>query len=315
VTSAPSDRYNFYRDANPSQSALVTAALAPLASRLTELLEQWPDHATPLIRLRALCDRILDFAVTSPIPKFLTGLEMLLVEAQDWESYASSHVSLLGEHLSHVTSLVVSWRRMELSAWPKLLDAEEASFRRQAARWWFHLHDGVFARWFEDSRDTDAAEDIAGLTATLDQFLLSAPLGEFQTRLSMLGAFHGQLVKHRRVRDDELVPRVARNTVQYFSQFASAVSRQRSREGGSRLPPAREGNGSGWPAGRMSMGTRCGRARSVAIAPCTSWSSSIAKCWPCPRRPPWLSISRRPSEMSQGPRPPRRRAETRPPGP
>jgi midasin len=64
-------------------------------------------------QLLTIIERIKSFSVTQPLMKFLTGLEVLLQKAQDWESIAARHVSLMS-HLEEVTLLVINWRKLEL---------------------------------------------------------------------------------------------------------------------------------------------------------------------------------------------------------
>ena len=63
------------------ETALVQAPLEALLARLDELLEEWPDH--PLLgQLRAICCRAMALPLDSPLKAVLTGLELLLQQAQ-----------------------------------------------------------------------------------------------------------------------------------------------------------------------------------------------------------------------------------------
>eukprot|EP00429_Kryptoperidinium_foliaceum_P033598 CAMPEP_0176172844 /NCGR_PEP_ID=MMETSP0120_2-20121206/88557_1 /TAXON_ID=160619 /ORGANISM="Kryptoperidinium foliaceum, Strain CCMP 1326" /LENGTH=55 /DNA_ID=CAMNT_0017510847 /DNA_START=14 /DNA_END=178 /DNA_ORIENTATION=- len=55
----------------------------------------------------------------------MTGMEVLLREAQDWEQHASDRVKL-GTPLQEVAKLVASWRKLELESWPHLISARKA---------------------------------------------------------------------------------------------------------------------------------------------------------------------------------------------
>lgn len=63
----------------------------------------------------------------SPLAAVLTGVELTLRKAQDWEQHAHRGVSLKAE-LGSLSALVVRWRALELESWPKLLDAREQAF-------------------------------------------------------------------------------------------------------------------------------------------------------------------------------------------
>jgi midasin len=52
--------------------------------------------------------------------RFLSGLELLLGTAQDWESSAHAGVSL-ATSLADITDIVIAWRKLELQCWKNLL--------------------------------------------------------------------------------------------------------------------------------------------------------------------------------------------------
>jgi midasin len=69
------------QESRMEETALVQAPLEALSSRLDELLEEWPDH--PLLgQLRAICGRVIALPLDSPLKAVLTGLELLLQQAQ-----------------------------------------------------------------------------------------------------------------------------------------------------------------------------------------------------------------------------------------
>jgi hypothetical protein len=71
----------------------------------------------------------------------LTGVELLLLHCQKWETVASRDVSLGNSgHLTPLSALVTRWRRVELQAWPELLRARELQREQACQRWWFHLY-------------------------------------------------------------------------------------------------------------------------------------------------------------------------------
>ena len=45
--------------------------------------------------------------------KFVTGLEVILAKAQDWEQVAAKHVSL-STNLEALTQIIIQWRKLEL---------------------------------------------------------------------------------------------------------------------------------------------------------------------------------------------------------
>ncbi|KAL5010015.1 hypothetical protein ScPMuIL_012320 [Solemya velum] len=109
-----------------------------LVKKIQELQMEWPDHPT-LVQLIEVVDRILSFPVTSPLMKFLTGVELLLHKAQDWESNAAKFVSI-SVQLGGISELVIEWRKLELRCWKKSLDVEKRHYQQKARRWWFYLY-------------------------------------------------------------------------------------------------------------------------------------------------------------------------------
>lgn len=67
-----------------------------------------------------IIDRVLAFPVSSPVSRFLTGLEILLAKLQEWEENAHKGVSL-ADHSQAVTRVIVTWRRLELNVWKEFL--------------------------------------------------------------------------------------------------------------------------------------------------------------------------------------------------
>jgi midasin (ATPase involved in ribosome maturation) len=67
-----------------------------------------------------IIDRILNFPLTSPVSRFLTGFEILLDKMHEWEENACSGVSLAA-HWKSVTDQIGSWRKLELQCWKDCL--------------------------------------------------------------------------------------------------------------------------------------------------------------------------------------------------
>lgn len=135
---SPFMRHDFYRHANVGEARGVVDVLGKFDARVTEFLEQWPEHMQ-LLHLSALCQRIIKFPITSPIPKFMTGLEMVLSQSENWEKYACKSVSLKKE-MECVTELIVRWRKLELASWRELLDLEDYQYYVKSSQLWAHLY-------------------------------------------------------------------------------------------------------------------------------------------------------------------------------
>ncbi|CAG8439564.1 5371_t:CDS:10 [Funneliformis mosseae] len=191
--------YDFYKDQNIIESKKLVPIISELQQRVKELLEMWPEHAV-LQHLFTICERIQGFALSSPLAKFLTGLEILLQKTEDWEAYANRDVSLK-LHREKITFLIVQWRQLELTCWPNLLTAQNEYYERSASKWWFHLYSCIihpinsFSINVEISERTDQIfkDHISEILRTLDQFLQSSRMGDFKGRLELIHAFYLQL--------------------------------------------------------------------------------------------------------------------------
>ena len=66
-----------------------------------------------MLQLITIVERIRMFPATSPLMKFVNGLEMILAKAQEWQQVAAKHVSL-SNHLEMITHVIIQWRKLEL---------------------------------------------------------------------------------------------------------------------------------------------------------------------------------------------------------
>lgn len=65
---------------------------------MIELLQEWPENPI-LLQILNISKRILKFSISSPLMKIVSGLEILLKKAQEWESFASKKISLQGYYI------------------------------------------------------------------------------------------------------------------------------------------------------------------------------------------------------------------------
>ncbi|KAJ2722068.1 AAA ATPase midasin [Coemansia sp. Benny D115] len=172
--------YNFYKDSSTGEAVLLKPLISKIIKRTTFLLEEWPEHAV-LEQIRDMCKRLLQLAMTTPLAKLLTGLELLYQRAQDWQAYASKEVSI--DELAEVARLIIRWRQAELNSWPHLLQAQELEFARRPSEWWFNLYASLAVTPEDDGSGYN------DLISAVDQFMQGSPAGEFRGRLNMLYAF------------------------------------------------------------------------------------------------------------------------------
>ncbi|GMF26510.1 unnamed protein product [Phytophthora lilii] len=230
---------DFHRDPLVKEVVLVAEPLQQLMVKVQSLLAQWPDHAI-LQQIVLIADRIRNFEISSPLVRTLTGVELLLRKAQEWEMYAARAYSISDE-LSALSALVTRWRKLELYSWPHLLYVKEKQHRFAAQKTWIsmyalltaefesdngmsdnseatfvspqnlqwlhlsHLSKWLFLPLSERKACADALSDAARANAekqrefmsslfeTLDAYIRSCPIGQYETRLLVVYSFCAQL--------------------------------------------------------------------------------------------------------------------------
>ncbi|KAI8339482.1 hypothetical protein BC941DRAFT_349381, partial [Chlamydoabsidia padenii] len=216
------DIYDFYTCENVGEAKMVEPVLRRFRTRVNAILSEWPEHAV-LQQLVTICDRILGFSITSPVAKFLTGVELLLQKSEDWEAYAAKHVSIKTER-DELISMIIRWRQLELNCWPKLLAVQEQTCQDSVFNWWFHLYDAVNNSEFNGDKE-QVKKSTTELLSALDQFLQSSSLIEFGPRLKMVDSFYRQTLLQAHItsggeRKNYLkVSTILRNSYLYYAQF------------------------------------------------------------------------------------------------
>ncbi|KDQ25963.1 hypothetical protein PLEOSDRAFT_1045779, partial [Pleurotus ostreatus PC15] len=217
-TSTSSRMYNFYADPNTSEQ------------RVQDLRREWPEQVV-LQDLESRCGLLLELHLQSPVAKILSALEQLLIQSEDWEAYASRDTSLK-THQQAITTLIVEWRRLELASWQALLEAEAAASSKSSAVWWFRLYNALI-HGTDDIATRLASEGeeplvvyLRDLIPLLEDFLRSAPLGQFQARMQLLKGFRVLASQLASTSDEthqaafERVGRILYHVENYFGLYA-----------------------------------------------------------------------------------------------
>lgn len=220
-----STKHNIYKDPNPPEMALMLEPLRQFLERVSGLLAEWPDHPI-LMQFLSIAKALVGISLEASIMKALTGIELLLSKAQLWEENSAKHVSLARE-MSELMKLVRRWRKLELESWPALLECTLDKHEQNAERLWFFLH-GLLHRQLGE----DFNKEMEATISSLEEFMQTSPLGEFQRRLDLLNSFHGQFLLEE-VYDDphagasrsavQKLRNILYNVREYYSQFLPAV--------------------------------------------------------------------------------------------
>ncbi|KAI0373653.1 midasin [Pilatotrama ljubarskyi] len=232
--SAASKPYNFYADSNIPEINKGVEVLRRMVGRLMVLIKEWPEQMV-LQHLKARCDAILNLDILSPVAKLLSAIEQLLLQMEDWEMYANRE-NTLKAYQHDLATLVVTWRRLELTSWQGLLRTQAQEFADGAAEYWFRLYEatvrGVSSAVQEEQHGEDGAlsKYLDGLVPLLDTFMSSTPLGQYGERLQYLQAFESYCAHLGSTHTGALstafrrARRVLRFTRLYYSQFLPRVN-------------------------------------------------------------------------------------------
>ena len=224
----PPQQYNIYKDSNLAESRLIIQPLHEIRKYVSSLLDKWPEHPL-LVQIDAIIARLFSFHATSPLMKFLTGLELLLGKLQEWETYTSKELSVQN-FLTTVGALVTRWRKLELSCWSQILQMKEHEVETAELKFWFHLYEVIFGP------NAEGLFQPQTFVALLTKFLEDSTLGSFNIRLRMLGSFWKHIVlihgksnscadESERIVDSFELQRaghILKNMYTLYSQFSAA---------------------------------------------------------------------------------------------
>ncbi|KAJ3195669.1 hypothetical protein HK101_011411 [Irineochytrium annulatum] len=142
-----------------------------------------------------------------------------------------THLYLSSTHMDDLTSLIVSWRQLELRSWRQLLNVEDRRAEATSSKLWFHMFQlaiGVSLSADKDDEGERSSEELTRqILLTLDQFCLTATLGDFKGRLRIISTFYEHLSAMERVDISTARMRTVLNALsnvhKYYSQFLSDV--------------------------------------------------------------------------------------------
>lgn len=225
ITEASSQRYNVYRDPNCGQVEKLRQVVQKCRRQFRKLHQDWPEHATPVLVIQ-YCDRILTLSHAEPVMRFLPHVEKLHGAVNEWQKIASREYSV-SSLLDTITDLIITWRRLELSAWASLFEHEDRRSLEDAASWWFVAYETIIAATPSSHPTAEIFEThVVELLGGLQSFLENCGLGEYHSRLEMLRSFESQMavnvVHHGHVNK---VRQGIANFIAYFARFEPSVSK------------------------------------------------------------------------------------------
>ncbi|KAL4739308.1 hypothetical protein BDV11DRAFT_170222 [Aspergillus similis] len=225
-TTTSAKNYNFYTDQNSTEAKKLLTLTRSIQARFVQIQQAWPDHAVPGDVI-SFCKEIYQFKHTEPVAKFLTKVEKLHSLVHEWQLVASREYSA-ASYYDELTNLIISWRRLELSTWAKLLDLEKDKCVQGVSSWWFIVFEALIRAPIQiaESGATDLGDHIQEVVGTLEQFTHSTTLGEYSERLRLVKDFRALLSLY--VQDYPSLKQLVfalDNFLQYYAQFEPAVNR------------------------------------------------------------------------------------------
>ncbi|GAB4842595.1 hypothetical protein Ancab_012571 [Ancistrocladus abbreviatus] len=177
--------YNFYKDSNVSAIAGMVKLLIALQERVLFLFNKRNEHAG-LHKILDVIQMLLALPSTTPLAKALSGLQFLFgrIKMLHEEGFKLP----LNDELEPVLTLAHLWQKMEYDSWHYMLDEVKSQFEMNAAKLWLPLYSVLHHR-----TSKDIAEYKQYTVQSLEEFIWTSNLGEFQKRLKLILAFHGQI--------------------------------------------------------------------------------------------------------------------------
>lgn len=212
---------NFYQESSMEESRRAITVVSSVWSSVNKLITQWPEHAT-LQELSRICREFLEYPTETPLAKQLQKIEQLYSVSVEWDKYAASHVSL-ASHITSLTDLIVSWRRLELRTWNELFITEDENIRKNLGKWWFYLFETIIVAQNNSNTDDNNKESYTDVIMSLNTFFSKSSLGEFCDRLKLVQSFahHVEVLGF----SSSLVGALT-NTLSFYAQFQETIEGQ-----------------------------------------------------------------------------------------
>ncbi|PLB47863.1 AAA ATPase [Aspergillus steynii IBT 23096] len=220
------NNYNFYTDANIGEARKLVSLALSTQSRFLQIQKSWPDHAV-LADVIMCCNEILQFKHAEPVAKFITKLEKLHGLVHEWQLVASREFSAVTVY-DEITALTISWRRIELSTWARLLEIEREKCAQDVGSWWFVAYEAIIGAPIRiaESGPEEMSNHILEVISTLEQFFLSTTLGQYSARLQLIKDFRSLLLLY--VEDLPSLKQLTSaldNFIQRYTQYEPVVNK------------------------------------------------------------------------------------------
>ncbi|CAK7567033.1 MAG: AAA ATPase midasin [Sporothrix epigloea] len=230
-------QYNFYADTNlPEARKLVTLVHDVQAKfRSLQRIDEI-GHLQPIADVLDGCLKIFELGFNEPLAKVIPRVEKLHEFLYEWQyrGYAP-RIYLTPTLYERTTATLVSWRKLELSTWSRLLDTEEDRCRQDASTWWFIAYEAAVAgpmaillesgQDVNDSNSTVLAYHAEQLARELSSYLSSSIAGQYTARLNLLR----QIAAHLRLLALDypaltVIVKAVRGFLEYHTRFEASAA-------------------------------------------------------------------------------------------
>lgn len=184
--------YSFYADANVPEVQKLILFVQGIQSRFLELAEVWPEQAT-IRDVLQVSSELMELRHIEPLAKIITKAEQVHSYVHEWQRVASKEYSAV-ELYDQLTSMLINWRRLELSTWAQLLDMEDQKCIDEADSWWFLAYEIIIGVPLSAIQSGDDLQmHLEQLFATLADFLVKTSIGQYSQRLRLIECFESYL--------------------------------------------------------------------------------------------------------------------------
>ncbi|XP_076884991.1 midasin-like [Bidens hawaiensis] len=214
---------NFYKDSNAPLLAKMVGPVMNLQQRIRHFMTEWDDHPA-LQKIVDVTAMILSIPMSTPLAKAMSGLQFLLNRVRNLQETVAKFP--LSDQLDPIITLVSSWQKMEFESWPALLDEVQARFDTNAGQLWFPLYSVLRQNHSADTHDYSQAT-----MQSLEEFIQTSSIGEFNKRLQLVFSFHGHIStavsqKSSLSRGHEDNVKILYNTFGFYIQFLPIILEQ-----------------------------------------------------------------------------------------
>lgn len=205
---------DIYRDPYVSEVKRIRPFCITIHRRLQKLLDKWSMHDV-LLTLHNISRKLLTLSISTPLPKVLYAILVLLSRMYDWEKHASREDSLKGS-IDEACGIVCSWRKIELECWKMSLDIEEKKYGDDStSKTWLYLWSLVnFA-----IEDKGISEE---LVSALNEYMATSSLGDFSARLKAISICYQSSYST----NNGEVSCILANIIGFYSQFKEFLSKE-----------------------------------------------------------------------------------------